>query len=704
MNSKCGQTPLKKRLISVLAVILIFNLLGCQQSQLPEPTSPTLSAPQRQTQMGEVSPPQTIQLLHPSLDIHQPQVSILSPQSDEILQDNTIDVQVEVQDLPLFRDETLGLGPHLQIILDNQPLKNIYTLDEPITLSNLEAGTHTLRVFAAYPWEESFKNDGAYAQSTFHVFTKTPDNNPNPELPQLTYNQPRGTYGAEPVLLDFFLANAPLHLVAQENPEDEIVDWRIRVTLNGESFIIDRWQPIFIEGVKPGKNWVQLEYLDELGEPVTNVYNNTARVFTYDPNFQDTLSQLIKGELSIAEARPIVDSGFDPSIVVPVVEETPETEETVPSEVEETLEPEELIPPEIEETPETEEPVTSDIEETLEPETIPETEETLEPEEPVTSEIEETLEPETIPEAEEIPDAIESDISTEVEEPVETVEPEAIEENMAPTLEETTETEVEEIPVVEEPEPLPQTEETELIIPIPVEPKTEPEPESSSQTNQWFNQIKSKIQQLPILQRNNSETSSASISSEADSSENPSETNNFFQGILNRFQQIPFFQAKTSQPQPVETLPEIVDEVPEPTEPVELETSPELIPSETLELTPEAVEPEAKLETDTEEPVIITPEIEPETLPEIVEETPIVEPETQLEEPIVNPLETEPETLPEIVEETPIVEPEPQLKEPVVTSPETSDEPLINNSETESSTILKTETETSTVTLESKQS
>jgi len=33
-------------------------------------------------------------------------------------------------------------------------------------------------------------------------FTKTPDNNPDAE-PLLTYSRPKGSYGAEPILLDF---------------------------------------------------------------------------------------------------------------------------------------------------------------------------------------------------------------------------------------------------------------------------------------------------------------------------------------------------------------------------------------------------------------------------------------------------------------------------------------------------------------------
>jgi hypothetical protein len=69
----------------------------------------------------------------------------------------------------------------------------------------------------------------------------------------LTYSRPTGSYGAEPIMLDFYLTNAPLHLVAQENPDDEIADWRIRVTVNGESFVLDRWQPVYLKGFKPGK-------------------------------------------------------------------------------------------------------------------------------------------------------------------------------------------------------------------------------------------------------------------------------------------------------------------------------------------------------------------------------------------------------------------------------------------------------------------
>ncbi|HAG84166.1 MAG TPA: hypothetical protein DCL61_24170, partial [Cyanobacteria bacterium UBA12227] len=169
-----------------------------------------------------------------------------------------------------------------------------------------------LRVFASRPWHESFKNEGAYAQTTFHLFTKSAENNPSPNLPLLTYSRPQGSYGAEPIMLDFYLSNAPLHLVAQENAEDDIADWRIRVTANGQSFVIDRWQPVYLQGFQPGKNWVKLEFLDEQGNPVKNVFNNTVRLISYEPNGKDTLARLVRGELSAKAARGIIDPNYKP--------------------------------------------------------------------------------------------------------------------------------------------------------------------------------------------------------------------------------------------------------------------------------------------------------------------------------------------------------------------------------------------------------
>lgn len=276
----------------------------------------------------EIAPPIVVQDLRKLLDDYQPQVRILSPKPNEVLADTKVSARFQVNDLPIFKDKKLGLGPHLHVFLDNQPYQAVYKLSEPLVFEDLQPGTHTIRVFASRPWHESFKNEGAYAQTTFHVFTKTGENSPDKDLPLLTYSRPQASYGTEPIMLDFYLTNAPLHFVAQESSRDEIADWRIRATVNGESFVLDRWQPVYLKGFKPGKNWVQLEYLDEKGNPVRNVFNNTARVITYEPGGKDTLSRLMRGELTVAEARGIVDPNYVPEELQPAPTVTPEPEVT----------------------------------------------------------------------------------------------------------------------------------------------------------------------------------------------------------------------------------------------------------------------------------------------------------------------------------------------------------------------------------------
>lgn len=268
----------------------------------------------------EVSPPSVIQTLRREMEIYQPQVTVVSPEADAVFQDDKVEVSLQVRDLSIFKNSQLELGPHLHVILDNQPYIAVYDPDKPLILEDLEPGTHTLRVFAARPWHESFKNAGAYAQTTFHIFTKTQNNNPDSALPLLTYSRPKGTYGAEPILLDFYLTDAPLRLTATEN---NVADWRIRCTINDYSFVLDSWQSIYLQGFKPGKNWVQLEFIDSQGNSVKNVFNNTVRTITYEPKSKDTLSQLVTGKLSADEARGIVDQNYTVRTSEPLIEPPP---------------------------------------------------------------------------------------------------------------------------------------------------------------------------------------------------------------------------------------------------------------------------------------------------------------------------------------------------------------------------------------------
>ncbi len=330
-------------LIKVLMVmIIILNLTGCGEKVVSQEVFEKLAArPKISGQISEVAPPVIIQELGHFLSAYQPQVSIITPQPEEVLQDNTVKARFQVKDLPIFKNSQLNLGPHLHVILDNQPYRAVYDVNQPLTFSDLAPGTHTLRVFASRPWHESFKNAGAYAQIKFHVFTKTEDNTPDPSLPLLTYSRPQGSYGAEPILLDFYLTNAPLPILAKDNPENPMADWRVRCTINGESFVLDRWQSVYLKGFKPGKNWIKLEFLDRQGNPVVNAFNSTTRTITYDADGQDTLAQIVRGELSVEQVRGIVDPNYTAKIPEPKTTEIPAS---VPS-------PQEMKPATPEETP-----------------------------------------------------------------------------------------------------------------------------------------------------------------------------------------------------------------------------------------------------------------------------------------------------------------------------------------------------------------
>jgi hypothetical protein len=317
------------RLFSIVLVLIFsFTITGCSDRlQASTPVNPDLPENiKADHRMVEVAPPQIIQELSSAFYYNRPQVKIVSPQPDQLLQDTKVEVKLSVKDLTLFKNETFGLGPHIHLFLDNEPYVPVYNPDETVTFEDLKPGTHTLRAFASRPWHESFKNAGAFAETQFHVITKTENNNPDPALPLLTYSRPTGNYGAEPIMVDFYLTNAPLHSIAQADSQDEVNDWRVRVTINGQKFVLDAWEPIYLQGFNEGKNWVQLEYIDEQGQVIDNAFNSTVRVINYTPGGVDPLSQLMRDELPLEQVEGIVDPTYVPP-TLPELEIEEEQEE-----------------------------------------------------------------------------------------------------------------------------------------------------------------------------------------------------------------------------------------------------------------------------------------------------------------------------------------------------------------------------------------
>ncbi|MGB3532501.1 MAG: hypothetical protein WBA13_03180 [Microcoleaceae cyanobacterium] len=452
------QTLANRSLTYLIVLWVGLSLVACSTDDLSETTLPTVTPPQLKQSIIEVSPPVAVQKLYQTLNQYQPQVKIITPRPDQVLEDNTVTLELEVEDLPIFREDTVGLGPHLQVILDDRPTQAIYNLDQPLTFKDLEPGTHTIRVFAAYPWDESYKNESAYDQTVFHLFTRTPTNHPDLNQPLLTLNQPTGTYGAEPILIDFYLANLPQRLVNSEDLVEAGPDWQVEMTLNGERYMIDQWQPIYIKGVKSGKNWIQLQYLDRQGQPLNNVYNNTTNVFTYDPEVSNALAQLFQGELSADQLQAIVDPDYVYEVPTPVIET-----EDIEAADENAVEPTVLEENESELT----------LEETVEESEEANSPETTEAEEPISDDtaaaIEETID-ETIEGLETLKELILEEENTEsiettIDETVEELEQEDNADDLEAVLEDNLTEAIEEAEILEEPIlPEEEIEETEAAI------------------------------------------------------------------------------------------------------------------------------------------------------------------------------------------------------------------------------------------------
>ena len=324
---KRQQTIRRLLVISMLSILCLTT--SCAQRN---PSVRLLDLPDRPTgseirklsgDISEVAPPAVFLDLANLASNITPQVEITYPKSDQTLNKTEFAAKIKLRGLSIYKDKETQLGPHLKVILDNQPAQDIYDLNEPLEFSDLLPGSHSLRAFAVLPWGESFKNTDAYAQTTFHSLAKTAENTPSANQPVLTYNEPQGTFGAQPVLLDFHLNNAPLHLVAAENAEDNIHDWQIRCTVNGQTFLFDQWQPVYLKGLKPGQNWVQITLVDEQGDRIDGPFNSTVRLINYDPDKKDTLSKLVRGEIPIEQIGQIVIADYTPPLLEEITLEKP---------------------------------------------------------------------------------------------------------------------------------------------------------------------------------------------------------------------------------------------------------------------------------------------------------------------------------------------------------------------------------------------
>ncbi len=160
-------------------------------------------------------------------------------------------------------------GQHIHFILDNQPYTASYA---PDISASLKPGHHVLLAFLSRSYHESLKAKNAFIVKEFDAGKKGIDQF-DAKAPQIFYSRPKGEYvgkkETQKVLLDFYLINCELSEKG----------YKVKATVNGNEFVLTKWEPYFMEGLSLGDNKVKLELLDKNNKLVPCAYNGVERTF-----------------------------------------------------------------------------------------------------------------------------------------------------------------------------------------------------------------------------------------------------------------------------------------------------------------------------------------------------------------------------------------------------------------------------------------
>lgn len=157
-------------------------------------------------------------------------------------------------------------GQHIHLILNNEPYTAHY---ESEFSKELKPGHYVSLAFLSRSYHESIKNPEAYVLRQFSV-GKVKYDEVDLSAPMMFYSRPKGIYTGDDtkkLLLDFYLVNTDLA------PDGN----KVRATINGKAFMIDKWVPHFVEGLTLGPNKIKLELLDKDGNLIETLFNPVER-------------------------------------------------------------------------------------------------------------------------------------------------------------------------------------------------------------------------------------------------------------------------------------------------------------------------------------------------------------------------------------------------------------------------------------------
>jgi len=311
--------------VTLLAVICFGSPAVSQAAwrlpkrQVPDPNPMSPAARAGSAQLQEVSPPTAVHQFKEALGEKLPQLKILEPANGAMVADGAWTLRVKVSDWPLIDGGSLGLGPHLLAMLDGEPPRVLTATQTE--MPPLSPGSHRLTVTAAWPWGEVIKSHGAFDQIRLHRAAANPLAVPPLGSAQLFVISPNSNSKnmAQPVLLDWLLIDAPLQNLRQDD-----ASWRLRITVNGESFLVDQQTPLWLSGWRAGANALLWELVDGQGEPLNPPYNSiVSELYLEDTKMskQSNFSWL-NGRLN-SEVLAVLLGNASPVTPVPQVQEEP---------------------------------------------------------------------------------------------------------------------------------------------------------------------------------------------------------------------------------------------------------------------------------------------------------------------------------------------------------------------------------------------
>ena len=309
--------------------------------------SPSLAAPwskQRSQASGpsgsesvlqEVAPPGAAQQLSDQLRGRQPQLSVISPKPGSEIATGEWTLQLQLEDWPVLESSELGPGPHVVVQLDQQEPLRIFESNAKgvisVAMPPLMPGSHHLSAFAALPWGEAAAGKNARIQWQLYRGLATPEALPDLQAPQLVAVAPQQLSAGAAVPINWFLFNAPL-----QHLRDGDEQWRLRLSLDGSSVVLDRAQSLWLKPLKAGEHFLKLELLDGDGNPLQPAFNSLVQELNV-PVSRAGAPAMFSSRLNADQLAELSDPNYEPT---PEVEPEPEPEPE--------LEPEAQLEPEAE--------------------------------------------------------------------------------------------------------------------------------------------------------------------------------------------------------------------------------------------------------------------------------------------------------------------------------------------------------------------